>query len=262
MAVTIHPTALVDPKAQLDDGVDIGPFCIVGPEAKLHKGVKLISQVNVVGDTTIGAESVMHPFVSLGYAPQDFKHKGGPVGIKIGERCIFREQVTVHPGTDVGKKYTIIGNDCYLMVGAHVAHECDIGNSVTMSNYVQVGGSVTIGDNVIMGGVSAVHQFTRIGKHAFVGAMAWVNTDVIPYGSVVGNAARLGGLNVIGLKRRGFSRATIHDLRSAYRLLFAQEGTFAERLNDTERLYGDHEGVMDIVNFIRTQDKRNICMPH
>ena len=137
-----------------------------------------------------------------------------------------------------------------------------MGNHVVVSNGVQIGGSVTIGDYAILGGLSAIHQFTRIGAHAFIGGMATVTTDVIPYGSVVGNSAHLAGLNVIGLKRRGFDKKTIQDLRSAYRLLFAAEGTFAERLDDTSRLYKDHALVMEIVEFIKAQGRRNICMPH
>ncbi len=262
MSATIHPTAVVDPKAQLGTNVTIGPMCVIGENAILHDDVTLISQVSIAGHTEVGEGSILYPFVSLGHPPQDFKHKGGKVGIKIGKRNTLRENVTVHPGTDVGRADTIIGDDCYFMVGAHVAHESRLGNHVTFSNYVQIGGAVTIGNNVIMGGLSAAHQFTRIGDHAFVGAMALVTTDVIPFGSVIGNHAHLAGLNIVGLKRRGFERETISDLRSAYRLLFAQEGTFKERLTDCARLYSDHPQVMEIVRFIETQDKRSICMPH
>lgn len=262
MATIIHPTALVDPAAELADGVEIGPFCVVGPKVKLAENVRLVAHVCLDGDTTIGRDCILYPHVSMGYPPQDFKHQGGDVRLIIGERNIFREQVNVHPGTDAGHRDTVIGNDCYMMVGSHLAHEGRMGNNVVISNGVQIGGCVTIGDHAILGGLVAVHQFTRIGKHAFVGGMAVVTTDVIPYGSVIGNLAHLAGLNVIGLKRRGFERKVVRDLRSAYRLLFAQEGTFAERLDDVARLYKDHELVMDIVAFIQTQDKRPICMPH
>lgn len=261
MAVVIHPSAHVDPKAQFDDGVTIGPLCVVGPDVKLGKNVELISQVNLTGHTTIGADCKLYPFVSMGHPPQDFKHKGGPVSISIGERNTFRELVNIHPGTDAGRSETRIGDDCYFMVGTHLAHEGLVGNKVVISNGAQIGGAVTIGDHAILGGLCAVHQHTRIGAHAFVGGMATVTTDVIPYGSVVGNTAYLTGLNVIGLKRRGFDRIAVRDLRAAYRLLFAQEGTFAERLEDTAHLYKDHELVMEIVGFIRNQDKRPICLP-
>lgn len=261
MAATIHPSAQVDSRAVIGDGVEIGPLCIVGPDVKLGNKVKLISQVNLAGNTDIGAECELYPFVSMGHPPQDFKHKGAPVSIRIGERNVFRELVNVHPGSDAGRTETSIGNDNYFMVGTHLAHEGQVGNNVVISNGAQIGGAVTIGDHAILGGLCAVHQHTRIGAHAFVGGMATVTADVIPYGSVVGNTAHLAGLNIIGLKRRGFDRKSIRDLRSAYRLLFAPEGTFAERLNDTAELYREHELVMDIVQFIQAHNKRPLCMP-
>jgi len=262
MSIFVHPSSFVDPKANIGEGVHIGPLCVVGPNVTLHKNVKLVSQVNIDGHTEVGEDCELYPFVSLGHPPQDFKHKDGKVRLIIGKRNIFRELVNVHPGSDAGKRDTTIGNDCYMMVGSHLAHEGQMGNNVVVSNGVQIGGCVTIGDHAILGGLCAVHQYTRIGAHAFIGGMATVTTDVIPYGSVVGNTAHLAGLNVIGLKRRGFSKKTVRDLRSAYRLLFAQEGTFAERLDDTARLYKDHELVMEIVEFIKTKDKRNICLPN
>lgn len=262
MSINIHPSAHVDKKAQLDDGVEIGPLCVVGPRVKLGKNVKLVSQVNIAGNTSIGEDCQLYPFVSLGHPPQDFKHQGGDVSLKIGARTILRELVNIHPGTDNGRPETVVGDDCYFMVGSHLAHEGRCGNHVVFSNGVQVGGCVTIGDHVILGGLCAIHQYTRIGSHAFVGGMATVTTDVIPYGSVVGNTAHLAGLNVIGLKRRDFDRRTIRDLRSAYRLMFAAEGTFQERLEDAARLYKDNELVMEIVQFIQTKDKRPICLPN
>lgn len=262
MTVFVHPSSFVDPKAQLGEGTHIGPLCVIGPDVKLGKNVMLASQVNIAGNTEIGDDCKLYPFVSLGHPPQDFKHKGGDVRLIIGQRNTFRELVNVHPGSDAGRRDTLIGDDCYMMVGSHLAHEGQMGNNVVVSNGVQIGGCVTIGDHAILGGLSAIHQYTRIGAHAFIGGMATVTTDVIPYGSVIGNAAHLAGLNVIGLKRRGFDKQAVRDLRSAYRLLFAEEGTFAERLKDTARLYKDHELVMEIVAFIQAQEKRSICMPH
>lgn len=262
MSVSIHPSAFVDPKAQLGKGVEIGPLCVVGPDVKLGENVQLIGQVNLAGDTRIGADCKLYPFVSMGHPPQDFKHKGGPVRIEIGERSVFRENVNIHPGVDSGEPVTRIGNDCYFMVGTHLAHEGQMGNNVVVSNGAQIGGNVTIGDHVILGGLCAIHQHTRIGAHAFIGGMATVTSDVIPYGSVIGNAAHLAGLNVVGLKRRGFSRETIRELRAAYRLLFAEEGTFAERLEDVAESYSEHALVMEIVGFIREKKNRRICMPH
>jgi UDP-N-acetylglucosamine acyltransferase len=261
MSTTIHPTALIDPKAQLGTGVHIGPYCVVGPEVILGDNVELIGHVSLSGRVNIGADCKLYPFVSMGYPPQDFKHRGGEVGIEIGARCTFRENVNIHPGTDIGKPITRIGHDCYFMVGTHLAHEGQMGNHVVVSNGAQIGGNVTIGDNVTLGGLCAIHQHTRIGGHAFIGGMATVTSDVIPYGFVLGNAARLAGLNVVGLKRNGFSKDSIRELRAAYRLLFAQEGTFAERLEDTSKLYNNHDLVHEIVAFIRAEKHRPLCMP-
>lgn len=261
MSVQIHETAIVDPKASLGSNVKIGPYCVVGSEVQLGDSVELIGQVNLSGNTKIGDECRLYPFVSMGYDPQDFKHKGGPVGIEIGPRCTFRETVNIHPGTDIGKPITRIGHDCYFMVGTHLAHEGQVGNHVVVSNGAQIGGNVTIGDHAILGGLCAIHQHTRIGAHAFIGGMATVLKDVIPYGFVLGNPAHMVGMNIVGLKRRGFSREQIRELRAAYRLLFAQEGTFAERLDDAAVLYGNYELVQEIVAFIRHESSRSLCMP-
>ena len=261
MIVDIHKTALVDSKAEIGKGVKIGPYCVIGPDVKLGDNVKLISHVNLSGNTSIGEDCRLFPFVSMGYEPQDFKHNGGPVGIEIGPRCTFRENVNIHPGTDIGKPTTRIGHDCYFMVGTHLAHEGQMGNHVIVSNGAQIGGNVTIGDHVILGGLCAIHQHTRIGAHAFIGGMSTVLKDVIPYGFVLGNPAHMAGMNVVGLRRRGFSREQIRELRAAYRLLFAPEGTFAERLDDAEALYGSYELVQEIVAFIRMESSRSLCMP-
>ena len=262
MTVNVHPSSYVDEKAVISDGVHIGPFCVVGPGVKLGSNVKLVAQVNLSGTTIIGNDCKLYPFVSMGHPPQDMKHKGGEVSIEIGERCTFRENVNIHPGVDYGKPVTRIGNDCYFMVGTHLAHEGQMGNNVIISNGAQIGGNVTIGNYVVLGGLSAIHQHTRIGDHAFIGGMATVTKDVIPYGSVIGNKAHLTGLNIIGLKRRGFSRDRIRDLRSAYRMLFAQEGTFSERLIDAESVFSDNNEVMEIVKFINNRKNRRICMPN
>lgn len=262
MTHTIHPTALIADGAKLGAGVKIGPYSIVGANVELGDNVELIGQVSLNGHTKIGADSKLYPFVSMGHPPQDFKHRGGPVSIEIGQRCVFRENVNIHPGSDFGNPVTSIGDDCYFMVGTHLAHEGKMGHHVVVSNGAQIGGNVTIGNHVVLGGLCAVHQHTRIGDHAFIGGMATVTTDVIPYGFVTGNPARLAGLNVVGLKRRGFSRQVIHNMRAAYRLLFAHEGTFSERLLDTQQRYCEEEFVVEMVNFIKAQDNRAICMPN
>ncbi len=261
MAVSVHPTAVVDPSAELGEDVIIGPYCVVGPKVRLKDRVHILAQAHIAGDTEIGEDSLIHPYVVLGHPPQDLKHKGGVSRLIIGQRNIIREHVTMHPGTDVGSQETRIGHDGVFMVGAHVAHDCKIGDRVIFANHATLGGFVEVGDFVFMGGLSATHQYTRIGRHAFIGGMAAVAGDVIPFGSALGNHAYLGGLNIVGLKRRGFSRRIIHDLRAAYRLLFAREGTFRERLDDAEELFKDKPEVMEIVHFIRSDASRALCMP-
>ena len=258
----IHPTAIVEDGAKIGDGVVIGPYCVVGPEVHLHNGVELLSHVVVGGRTEIGANSKIFPFASIGLQPQDLKYHGEASRLEIGSNNIIREHVTMNPGTEGGGMVTKIGDDCLFMVGAHVAHDCHIKDHVILVNNATLGGHVTIDEWAIIGGLSAVHQFVRIGRHAMVGGMSGIENDIIPYGSVIGNRARLQGLNVVGLKRRNFDRETIHALRSAYRLMFAAEGTMAERLEDVAEMMRDIEPVMEIVDFIRADSSRSICQPN
>jgi len=257
----IHPTAIIAAGAELGEGVTVGPYCCVGANVVLEDGVLLRSHVVVEGRTRIGANTKIFPFASIGHIPQDLKYKGEPSELVIGRDNTIREHVTMNPGTEGGGMVTRIGNHGLFMVGAHVAHDCQIGDHVIFVNSATLGGHVEVGDWAILGGLSAVHQFVRVGKHAMVGGMSGVEHDVIPYGTVMGNRARLSGLNVVGLKRRGFSRDVIHALRNAYRLLFAQEGTMAERLNDVAEVFSDNEPVMEIVDFIRADSTRSICQP-
>jgi len=258
----IHPTAIVEDGAQLGEGVSVGPYCMVGAQAKLGDGVQLVSHAVIAGDTELGAGSRVYPFASIGHPPQDLKYKGEASKLIIGANAVIREHVTVNPGTEGGGLVTRIGDNCLLMVGAHVAHDCQVGNNVILVNNATLAGHVEVGDFAILGGLSAVHQFVRVGRHAMVGGMSGVENDVIPYGSVVGNRAHLSSLNLVGLKRRNFSRDMIHDIRKAYRLIFAEEGTMAERLADVADEFSDNEPVMEIVEFIRHASKRQICQPH
>ena len=257
----IHPTAIVDPAAELGTGVSIGPYCVVGPEVVLDHGCAIVSHAVVEGRTKIGSNTRIYPFASIGHPPQDMKYRGEPSRLDIGENNIIREHVTINPGTEGGGMLTRVGNDCLLMVGVHVAHDCIVGNQVIMANNATLAGHVVVDDFAILGGLSAVQQFCRIGRHAMVGGMSGVESSVIPYGSVRGNRARLSGLNVIGLKRRGFSKDDISALRRAYRLMFAKEGTMAERLDDVVESFSEHQAVMEIVDFIRTDSGRAICQP-
>ena len=257
----IHPTAQVAPGAVLGADVEIGPYCIVGPAVALGDRVRLISHVVLEGSTTIGEDTRVHPFAVLGGAPQHLAHKGEDTRLVIGARNTIREHVTMHTGTVLGGGVTTVGSDGLFMVASHVAHDCVVGDHVVFANNATLGGHVQLGDYVFMGGLSAVHQHSRVGRYAFVGGLAAVTRDVIPYGSVWGNKAQLEGLNLVGLKRRGFSREAINDLRSAYRLLFAPEGTFQERLDDVARVFANSLEVAEIVDFIRADASRPLCLP-
>ena len=262
MSNAIHASAIVDPAAQLGSDVEIGPFCIVGPNAVLGDRVRLMSNVTVDGHTHIGADTQVYPYAVLGTPPQDFKYKGGPTRLIIGERNIIREHCTMHPGTEVGRGETRVGDDGFFMVGVHIAHDCIVGDHVALANHVAVAGYAVIGDHVISGGHTGVTQFTRIGRHAFLGGMALANADVIPYGFVTRNPAHLEGLNLVGLKRRGFARDVIREMRTAYRLLFAEEGTFQERISDVSQLYPENAPVREIIEFIQSDETKKLCMPH
>ncbi|MGY9014802.1 MAG: acyl-ACP--UDP-N-acetylglucosamine O-acyltransferase [Rhodospirillales bacterium] len=255
----IHPTALVNDAAILGSNVNIGPYCIIGENVTLGDGVKLVSHVVVDGVTTVGANTVVYPFASLGSPPQDLKYNGEPSRLEIGCNNVIREQVSMNPGTEGGGMLTKVGNNCLFMVGSHVAHDCMIDDHVILVNNATLGGHVQIAEWAIIGGLSAIHQFVRIGRHAMVGGMSGIENDIIPYGSVIGNRARLQGLNIVGLKRRDFSRDVIHSLRNAYRLLFAQEGTMTERIEDVSNMMSGVEPVMEIVDFMRADSSRGIC---
>lgn len=257
----IHPTALVAPGARLGADVKIGPFCIVGENVTLGDRVELLSHAVVEGHTTIGPDSRIFPFASVGHEPQDRKFEGEDSRLEIGARCVIRESATLNPGTRGGGMVTRIGDDCLIMANAHVAHDCIIGNNVILANYVGIAGHCVVGDNVIFGGIVVVHQFTRIGEHAFIGAQSMVDGDVIPYGMALGNRAALAGLNLVGLKRRGFGREAINRLRAAYRQIFSNEGTLRERVEDAAELFQGDELVQNIVAFITAASDRPILLP-
>jgi UDP-N-acetylglucosamine acyltransferase len=257
----IHAAASVDKAARLGEEVEIGPYCVVGPGVTLGARTRLLSHVNVEGATEIGEDCVVHPFASLGGPPQHTAHKGEVTRLVIGDRNLIREHVTMNAGSTVGTGVTRVGSDGVFLTGAHVAHDCIVGDRVVMTNLATIGGHTVIGDFVNMGGMVGVHQYSRIGRYAFIGAGAIVVRDVIPYGSVWGNHAHLEGLNLVGLKRRGFSREQIDTLRIAYRLLFADEGSFQERVEGVAETYAAAPEVMEVVDFIREDANRPLCMP-
>jgi UDP-N-acetylglucosamine acyltransferase len=260
--MSVHPSAIIHDGSQIGADVKIGPWSVVGPDVILGDGVELISHAVVTGHTEIGAGTVVHPFAVLGSHPQHLAHdKSAVTRLIVGERNQIREHVTMHTGTVKGGAVTRVGNDCLFMVGSHVAHDCVVGNNVVMANNASLGGHVQVGDFVFLGGLCGVHQFARIGRYSFVGGAAMVTKDVIPYGSVWGNHARLEGLNLVGLKRRGFSRDLILSLRTAYRMMFADEGTLQERLDDVLENFSEVAQIVEIVNFIREDSNRPICLP-
>lgn len=259
----IHATAVVDPAARLGDDVRIGPYCVVGPQAELGDGVVLQSHVVVEGRSRLAAGCRVYPFAAIGTTPQDLKFGGEDSEVVIGENTVLREHVTVHPGTEGGGMETRIGANCLLMVGAHVAHDCLIGDGVVMANQATLGGHVSVEDHAFLGGLTAVHQFVRIGRGAMIGGMTGVEGDVIPYGMATGNRARLNGLNIVGLKRRGVARSEVQTLRAAYRMLFdAGHGSFAERLEEAEAAYGGSPAVRHVLDFIKAGSSRSLCQPH
>ena len=258
---SIHPSAVVAHAARLGPGVEVGPFCTVGADVVLEAGVRLVSHVAVAGRTTVGADTRIFPFASLGHEPQDLKFRGESSELRIGPRCTIREGVTMNPGTAAGGLVTSVGEGSVFLAQSHVAHDCRVGDGVIFSNNVMLAGHCTVGDNAILGGGAAVHQFVRIGKHSFVGGLAGVEHDVIPYGIALGNRAHLAGLNVVGLKRRGFTREDIHVLRRAYKLLFGGEGTLKERADAVAAEFGGQAQVDEVLLFLREGGERAVCVP-
>ena len=256
----IHPTAIVEDGAALAADVEVGPFSIVKSGARLGEGVRLLSHVVVGGSTEIGARTVIHPHAVLG---GDAQIRGvDPAGTRlfVGADCVIRECVTMSAGSPKGSGATRIGDRGFFMAYSHAGHDCHLGNDVTLANGVQLGGHVHVGDGVNFGGHAAVHQFVRIGDFAFVSGLTGVEADIIPYGMAIGDRARMTGLNLIGLKRRGVPRANIHALRAAYRAIFlGGSGTFAERAKEAGAQWPSVPQVQTVVAFILADARRPIC---
>jgi UDP-N-acetylglucosamine acyltransferase len=260
MSAFIHPSSVIESSVTLGENVRIGPFCHLKGDVVLGDDVQLISHVSLAGKTTIGKGTVIYPFSSLGHRPQDLKYKGEASTLTIGAYNMIREYVTMQPGTEGGIMKTVVGDHCLFMASSHVAHDCIIGNHVILANNATLGGHVCIEDYAIIGGLAAIHQFVRIGKHAIVGGMSGVEHDVLPYASVKGDRASLSGLNLVGLRRRGASREEITALKEAYDYIFSGQETLGERI---EKLASTPSSgrVADVVNFIRQDSKKKLCMP-
>lgn len=257
----VHPTAIVEAGAKVGKGVRIGPFSHIGADAVIEDGVVIHSHVMITGRTRIGAGTQIFSFAAVGGPPQDISYRDEPTSVVIGPKCIIREHATVHRGTARSRKVTTVGAECMLMVASHVAHDCVVGDHVVLVNQATIGGHCEIGSHTILGGLSAVLQRTRIGAHAFISGLTGVAVDVIPFASAIGARAELAGLNIVGLKRRGFDRPTIHALRATYQEIFGREGTRAQRLDRIEKEYGNIPAVMTIIDFVRAGGDRPLCAP-
>lgn len=257
----IHSLAVVEPGAKLGAGVSIGPFCHVGNEAVLGDNVRLVSHVIVVGATMVGAGCTIYPHAVLGTAPQNVKHKGGPSTLVIGSNCTIREAVTMHLGTDTSRGTTTVGDNGFFMAYTHIGHDSSIGNNVIFANGAAIGGHCEIDDHVSIGASTAVHQFVRIGHHAFLGGCSAIVGDVIPYGMAVGNRASLRGLNIIGMKRSGLPRVEIHALRKAYRMIFDRALPVSENVQRVAEEFADSPTVLDVIGFITGRGKRYFSVP-
>lgn len=258
---TIHHLALVEEGASLGHNVTIGPFTTIGANVVIEDNVVIHEHVVIRGATFIGEGTEIYPYTTIGLPPQDLSFNGEPSQVIVGKNCKIRESVTIHSGTAKGISLTRVGDNCLLMVGAHVAHDCIIGNNVIMANYTSLAGHVDVGDYCIIGGHSAVLQFVRLGKHAMIGGMTGVTNDVTPYGMVFGNRAMLCGLNVVGLKRRGFSKDEIKEIRRLYQFIFySNEANFEQRLNAAQEQVRSPAGA-ELINFLKSDSKKSFCKP-
>lgn len=256
----IHPTALIEDGARLAPDVEIGPYAIVGGSVALGEGVKLDAHVVIGGNTEIGARTTVYSHAVLGGQSQMRSRQPSPERLVIGADNVIREGVTISTGSHAGRGTTTIGDRNYLMAGSHIGHDCVVGNDVTLANGAQLGGHVVVGDGVNMGGLSAAQQFGRIGRYAFVSGLSGVTTDVIPYGIAIGLHVRLGGLNLVGLRRRKVPRENIHALRHAFRAIFLDwDGSIQDNARRAQEQWGRYPEVAEVIDFILAPAKRPIC---
>jgi UDP-N-acetylglucosamine acyltransferase len=258
---TIDPTARIEDGARVAPDAEIGPFCLVGRDVTIGSGCRLISHVNVAGHTTIGGGCLIYPFASLGTAPQSLAYRGEPTTLEIGENCTIRESVTMNVGTVGGGGATRVGSRGYFMAYSHVGHDCRVGDDVIFANSATLGGHCQVGDNVFIGGLSAVHQFGRIGSQSMIAGCSGIRGDVIPFGFATGQHAYLDGLNIIGMRRRKFTRERLHKVRAFYQRLFFGPGAFAERLITLQAERETDPAIGEILDFIGDDAKRSLVLP-
>lgn len=258
MAKEIHPTAIISPKAEIEEDTFVGPFCIIQDGVHIKRGSKLISNVIIEGNTEIGENCTIYPFTSIGLPPQDLKYRGETTGVKIGNNNTIREYITLHRASVGGDGQTTLGDNNFLMAYVHIAHDCKIGNSVIMANVATLAGHVVVEDHAYIGGLSAVHQFARIGSYVMVGGFSGVAQDIPPYMIASGPRAKLFGLNTIGLKRHSFSDSTINDLKKAYKILFREKRTLKDAIKKIQENLPYTDEIKHLIEFIQ-KNKRGIC---
>ncbi|HAR96614.1 MAG TPA: acyl-[acyl-carrier-protein]--UDP-N-acetylglucosamine O-acyltransferase [Deltaproteobacteria bacterium] len=252
----IHPTAIIESSAYIDDTAEVGPYCIIGKNAKIKKGTRLFAHVNVGDNTEIGESCTVHPFASLGGPPQDISYRNEETLCTIGDNNVIREYVTISRGTR-SSGATIVGNSNFIMASSHIAHDCRVGNNIIMANGATLAGHVHVADRAILSGLCAVHQFCSIGTFAFVSGLTGVPKDIPPFVMAAGNRARLYGLNIVGLERNGFSKEEIAKLKKAYRILFRSALSLQVSLKMVEEEL-DGDNVAELLRFIRSSE-RGIC---
>ena len=257
-----HKSSVIDKKTKIGKNVKIGPFCVIGKDVKIGNNCIIHNHVSITGNVLIDDNTEIFPFVSIGSIPQDLKYNGEKTSIKIGKNCKIREYVTINLGTNGGGGVTSIGNSCLLMIGTHIAHDCEIGNNVIFANHSTLAGHVKIFDNVVVGALSAIHQFSRIGEGAMIGGMSGVTADVIPFGTVVGNRAKLSGLNVLGLKRRNVQKKEILELRKAFKNIFlSKKLTLKKRVDILIKKKPKERTINVLLKFLKEDSDRSFCLP-
>lgn len=255
-SVSIHPLAVVHPDARLGRGVEVGPFCLIGEKTRIGDGTKLFSNVIINGHTVVGRDNEIHPFAVIGGTSQDKKYRGEISYVRIGDRNVIREYVTINRGTGAETE-TVIGDDNHLLTGVHIAHNCRIGNRVVMSNLASLAGHVLVGDNANIGGMVGVHQFVRIGRMAMIGGMSRVVKDIPPFMLVEGNPTSIYGLNTVGLKRVNMVAETVAELKEAYRILYRSNLNLSNALADLNGKMRSDEG-RELIAFLQEETDRGI----
>ncbi len=258
----IHPSSNISSRADIEKNVQIGPFCYIGENVRIRKNCKLHGNIFIDGNVDIGDETEIFPFSSIGTIPQDLKYNGEKTKVIIGKKCKIREYVTINLGTKGGGGLTKVGDNCLLMVGTHIAHDCLISDNVIFANHSTLAGHVVIENGVVVGALSAIHQFTQVGEGAMIGGMSGVTADVIPFGTVMGNRAKLSGLNIIGLKRKNVEKKEISELRKVYKFIFHEKTkTFDVRLNKIISENHQYYTIKTLLSFLKRNSERSFCLP-